>query len=146
MENIDEILDAPQVEVSRLQYAGFWVRAGAYILDAILLGVAGFIIGGAIALLVDPIVGQILNFMTGVLYFGLMESSSNQGTLGKMALGIRVGDQRGHQLTLANAIGRYFGKLLSTILLCIGFLMVAWDDKCQGLHDKLADTYVFYGR
>jgi uncharacterized RDD family membrane protein YckC len=146
MENIDEILDAPQVEVTRLQYAGFWIRTGAYLIDAIILGVAGFIAGSVMAAMVDGILVQIFNLVIGVLYFALMEGSSYQGTLGKMAVGIRVGDQRGEQISAGNAIGRYFAKILSAILLCIGFLMVAWDDKSQGLHDKLANTYVFYTR
>jgi uncharacterized RDD family membrane protein YckC len=72
-----------------------------------------------------------------------MESSENQGTLGKMAMGIKVGDQAGNRISFGNALGRYFGKILSTLLLFVGYLMAAWDSKGQALHDKLADTYVY---
>jgi uncharacterized RDD family membrane protein YckC len=75
-----------------------------------------------------------------------MESSASQGTLGKMAVGIRVGDHEGEQITWPNALGRFFAKFLSSMIFYIGFMMAGWDNKKQGLHDKLADTYVFYKR
>ena len=72
-----------------------------------------------------------------------MESSANQGTVGKMAMGIKVGDAKGNVISTGNAVGRYFAKIISGLLLCIGYLMILWDDKKQGIHDKLADTYVY---
>jgi uncharacterized RDD family membrane protein YckC len=146
VEHTDQILDAPQVERVRLQYAGFWIRTGAYLIDAVILSVVGFVIGFAMA---DPslaILGSVINVVIGICYFALMESSVYQGTLGKMAVGIKVGDSGGDQISILNAIGRYFAKIISALLLCIGFLMVGWDEKNQGIHDKLADTYVFYGK
>ena len=146
MENTDQILDAPQVERVRLQYAGFWIRTGAYLIDGVIVSVVGFVIGVAMA---DPalaILGSVINVLIGISYFALMESSVYQATLGKMAVGIKVGDSGGHQISILNAIGRYFAKIISALLLFIGFLMVGWDEKHQGIHDKLADTYVFYGK
>ena len=80
----------------------------------------------------------------GIVYVVGMESSSRQATLGKMAVGIKVGNAEGEQLSFANALGRYFAKIVSAIILYIGFMMVGWDKKKQGLHDKIASTYVFY--
>lgn len=140
MEN--QILDAPQVETSELHYAGFWIRVGAYLIDFVLLYIVNFII--ALALSDSPVLATILNLIVGVCYFGFLESSEHQATLGKMAVGIKVGDNRGNQISFMNAMGRYFAKIISALLLCIGFMMVGWDEKNQGIHDKLADTYVFY--
>jgi uncharacterized RDD family membrane protein YckC len=144
MENIDQILDAPQAEAIRLEYAGFWIRTGAYLVDALILFAANFVIGLATAAAIPQVVGSIVSLILGASYFALMEASEYQATLGKMAFGIKVGDQNGDQISVANAIGRYFAKIISGLILFIGFMMVGWDEKNQGLHDKLASTFVFY--
>ena len=144
MENTDQILDAPAVESTRLQYAGFWIRFGAYFIDFVLLLVVNFVIG--LVLAKAPLLGSLVGLILGICYFGFMESSDNQATLGKMAVGIKVGDETGGPITFMNALGRYLGKIVSALLLCIGFLMVAWDEKKQGLHDKMAGTYVFHAK
>lgn len=144
---MDQIIDTPEQEIRVFRYAGFWIRVGAYLIDAVILWVANFIIGligiGSIAFDEYNYAFNIISLTMGVLYFGFMESSERQGTLGKMAVGIKVGDEQGNRITFANALGRYFAKFISAILLGIGFLMVAWDERKQGIHDKLADTYVF---
>jgi uncharacterized RDD family membrane protein YckC len=142
MENTDQILDAPQVETAMKEYAGFWIRTGAYLIDLVIMYAVNFVIMLAMAG-TEPW-GSIVNLLIGVAYFGFMESSEHQATLGKMAVGIKVGDRNGDQISFGNAIGRYFAKIISALLLCIGFMMVGWDEKKQGIHDKLADTYVFY--
>jgi len=76
------------------------------------------------------------------LYYALMESSSRQGTLGKMALRIIVTDLDGKRISFGKASGRYFGKIISGIILYIGFIMIAFTEKKQGLHDMLASTLV----
>ena len=77
------------------------------------------------------------------LYFALLESSSMQGTLGKKALGMIVTDLSGNRIGFGRATGRYFGKILSAIILGIGFIMVAFTERKQGLHDLLANTLVY---
>src|SRR6188768_2536060 len=138
MENTDQILDAPQSNEIQLQYAGFWIRVGAYLIDVILL----VIVNAAISLITTPIggeaaiVGLLIFLILWVGYFPYMESSENQATIGKMAVGIKVGDANGRRITFANALGRFFAKLLSGMILYIGYMMVGWDEKNQGLHDK----------
>lgn len=144
MENTDQILDAPEVQTIGLQYAGFWIRFLAYIVDSIILWGVGFVLGFAMEGVLSEALAAVINLGLAVCYFGFMEASEYQATLGKMIVGVKVGDKNGDQLTVLNAIGRYFGKMISALLLGIGFLMVAWDEKNQGIHDKLADTYVFY--
>ena len=132
-------------------YAGFWKRFAAAIIDVFILMVAGFMIGGFVGLIfglltgtsegtgtLGSIVGIILNW----LYFAIMESSSKQGTLGKMALGIKVTDLSGDAISFGRATGRYFGKIISTIIILVGYLMVAFTAKKQALHDMMAGCLV----
>ena len=77
-----------------------------------------------------------------MLYYAFMESSRFQATLGKVVMGIKVTDQNGHRLDFAKALLRNLSKIISGIVLGIGYLMIVFDDKKQGLHDKIADTYV----
>ena len=82
--------------------------------------------------------GLILNW----IYYAVMESSSTQATLGKMALGIKVVDLEGHRISFTKATGRYFGKFISLLILFVGFIMVAFTKKKQGLHDIMAGCLV----
>jgi uncharacterized RDD family membrane protein YckC len=59
-----------------------------------------------------------------------------------MALGIRVTDLDGGRISFGRATGRYFGKILSGLILGIGFLMAAFTERKQALHDLLAGTLV----
>ena len=76
------------------------------------------------------------------LYFALMESSSKQATLGKMALGIIVTDLNGNRLSFGRATGRYFGKIISGAILMIGYIMAGFTEKKQALHDIIAGCLV----
>lgn len=151
-------------------YAGFWRRVLAYLLDAILgwivffplsllMGVGMFgtsphIYTGndpeaasraaqaALSALPGLMLFVLVEMVAFWLYCALMESSKNQGTLGKMALGLRVTDLDGNRITFGRATGRYFAKVLSSITLCIGFMMAGFTQKKQGLHDLVANTLV----
>ena len=133
-------------------YAGFWKRFGAFFIDTIVTIIGGAVIGFIFGIILfgggieDPDVleglGDILGFFLGWLYFSLMESSPTQGTLGKMALAIRVTDLEGNQVGFGKATGRYFGKIISTLILLIGFIMVAFTEKKQCLHDMMGGCLV----
>ncbi len=144
----DQILDAPISSEQPKDYAGFWIRVAAYLIDAIILWIVGvvlsYIVLGDYSLIQNSPLLTFLQFIVGIAYFVVMESSARQGTLGKMVVGIKVGDEAGRQIGLGTAVGRYFAKILSGIILLIGFMMVGWDDRKQGLHDKIMGTYVFY--
>ncbi|UII22277.1 RDD family protein [Fulvivirga ligni] len=77
-----------------------------------------------------------------ILYYSLMESSGNQATLGKMAVGLKVTDLNGERLTFGKAIVRNVCKILSTIVLYIGWIIAGFTEKKQALHDILASTLV----
>jgi uncharacterized RDD family membrane protein YckC len=112
-------------------YAGFWIRFVAYVIDGVLLGIAG-------SLLNESYVSVGL----GWLYFSLMESSKYQGTLGKIVLNLKVADLKGNRITFGRATGRYFSKILSGLILCVGYMMIGWTQNKQGLHDIIAGTTV----
>lgn len=75
-------------------------------------------------------------------YFVLMESSHWQATIGKRVCRLRVTDTDGRRISIPRALGRYLGKFVSGFILGIGFLMVGWTRRKQGLHDLMADTLV----
>ena len=153
----------------RITYAGFWWRFLAYIIDDIIISFVNFIILipmwailgfsifrlselpsvndeialGAIASLFGLIFfTALISIVVTWLYFALMESSSKQGTLGKMALGIKVTDLDGNRISFPRATGRYFGKILSGMIFMIGYIMAGLTPKKQALHDMLASCLV----
>jgi len=140
-------------------YAGFWWRVLAYIIDSLIMSAIffplGMIIGVGMAASGDngnspvlPLVNLGLNgvsIIAGWLYHAFMESSSWQGTIGKKILGLRVTDIDGNRISFARATGRYFGMIVSGMICLIGFIMVAFTEKKQGLHDMMASTLVLKG-
>ncbi len=132
-------------------YAGFWKRFAASIIDGVILMVCGLIIGGFIGLVYRftagtsvgaGALGNLGGIILGWLYFAIMESSSTQGTLGKMALGIKVTNLSGDSISFGRATGRHLGKIISAFILFIGYLMVAFTSRKQGLHDMMAGCLV----
>jgi uncharacterized RDD family membrane protein YckC len=137
-------------------YAGFWLRFVANLLDGLIIGVAispvtiiyfiySFMSRNSTDFWPNFFFSALINIFTAIvswLYYAFMESSSKQGTLGKMALGLKVTDLTGNRISFGRATGRYFGKILSQIILDIGFLMIAFTEKKQGLHDIIAGTLV----
>jgi len=128
-----------------MDYAGFWRRFAAYIIDSILISVVfwlAVLILGAIADDGGVIVAYILGTIGAFVYYAGMESSSNQATVGKIALGIQVTDLQGNRVSFGKALGRNLAKILSALILYIGFIMAAFTEKKQGLHDMIAGTLV----
>jgi len=129
------------INVAPVQYAGFWRRVLASLIDGLLLS----LVTGSFTWTVDCDDFK-LSFGLGIivqwLYFSLLESSNRQATLGKMAIGVVVTDEQYRRISFPRATARFFGKFLSAIILGVGFLMAGFTQKKQGLHDILADTLV----
>lgn len=151
-------------------YAGFWLRLVAVIIDGIIIGVAqsflivpllaamglGFATGadsldfsdpeqaaGLIASIGALIGGYwILAMCIQILYFTFMESSKFQATIGKMALGLIVTDLNGGKLDFAKAFIRNLCKIISNVTMLIGYIMAGFTEKKQALHDMIASTLV----
>ena len=161
-----EVLESENT--GQVKYAGFWLRFIAYLIDDIILGAIGFVIslpfigtiifsGIAISELdecdgsklfgVAGIIGAVLLLIititaVGWLYFALMESSKQQATLGKMALGLKVTDMEGKKISFTRATGRYFGKIISNMIFMIGYILAGLTEKKQALHDMIAGCLV----
>jgi len=111
---------------------------------AVMIGVAGGAVRmpGAGVGLVRGIVGETLYFCAFWIYEAAMESSSRQATLGKMAMGLKVTDEQGRRISFARATGRYFSKIISGMILFIGYIMAGFTARKQALHDMIAGTLV----
>jgi len=147
-----------------IRYGGFWIRVVAFIIDAILVrlvvhpvaaifGIGGLAAGGlglhglrhgaGLPLLIfGSGVLFVLTVGASWLYEALMLSSSYQATLGKMIFGMKVTDLSGSRLSFAHATGRHFAKWISSLILGIGYIMVGFTERKQGLHDMIAGTLV----
>ena len=134
-----------------VQYAGFWIRFVAFILDSlfVLILMAPFIMlffdtdalmagnGGFMAIILNYIAPALI-----IILFWVYKSA----TPGKMILGMRIVDaDSGEKPSTAQFIGRYLSYYLSGIPLGLGFIWVAFDQRKQGWHDKLAGTVVVKG-
>jgi uncharacterized RDD family membrane protein YckC len=138
-----------------MRYAGFWIRFWAAIVDALIfmpLTMAQAVIEkvadkaeslqAVTFVLILIIAGLVIQW----LYFAFFESGGWQATPGKRLMGLRVTDLAGKRISFARATGRWFSKIISSLMLCIGYFMVGVTDKKQGLHDKMAETLVLRGK
>lgn len=140
------------LKTQQVQYAGFWIRVGAYCVDLVIMLIPTYLISFLIQASIpttDPaerfgvqFINLFFNVMVMWVYYAASESSVWQGTIGKKLLGLKVTDIDGARISFGRATGRYFSKLLSALLLGIGFMMVGWTQRKQGLHDKIAYTLV----
>jgi uncharacterized RDD family membrane protein YckC len=130
-------LEKKPVELA-LEYAGFWVRLGAGIIDLLILGLIVLLIG---YLFSAAIILTVCGVAVGVAYwlgFWLWRGQ----TPGKMATGIKVIRTDSSPVRWQCALRRLIGYVVTSVTVFIGFLWVAFDPKKQGVHDKIADTYV----
>jgi uncharacterized RDD family membrane protein YckC len=136
------------------RYGGFWIRLVAKLLDGLILGVVNLLFSFLISLLIsdlkDPssvtVATALSTFVDFV--FGVAVTTWFLGrfgaTPGKMALGLVVVRPDGAGIGYTRALGRYFAELLSSLILCAGYLMAAFDDEKRALHDRICDTRVVY--
>ena len=134
-------------------YAGFWKRFAAYFLDSIVVAIInvpvslvfnliGAASGNETLAVVLSMVAMLGGFVIGIGYYAGFHASKGGATLGKMAVGIKVVRSDGERITFLRGVGRYFGFILSSLTLMIGFIMAAFTERKQALHDMLCDTLV----
>jgi uncharacterized RDD family membrane protein YckC len=133
------------------RYAGFWRRFAAYWIDIFVFVSIELFINAARGIPLnsrqptDPLEiakGLFINLFIFWLYWAICESSPWQATIGKRAMDIYVTNLKGHRLSFVQASGRFFGKVISAMILGIGFFMIAFTERKQGLHDLLAGCLV----
>jgi uncharacterized RDD family membrane protein YckC len=160
--------DGPEVGI----YAGLGRRFVAFIVDIILVILLGLVTVAGFGLLrglqnlyfyavqhipadqlttegsTGALVGSIiaayglLLVIVPWLYFAGFESSRSQATPGKVLMSLVVTDMQGSKPTFARTTLRFFGKFISTLIIFIGFLMIGFTKKHQGLHDRIAGCLV----
>lgn len=129
-------------------YASAWQRLGAYLIDIAILIVAFFLLGIILDILgvdITPDTEDSLNFLSIFVswtYFAFQESSEEQATIGQKALHIKVVDYNFKRISFWRATGRHFAQIISALILMIGYLMIFFTKKRQGLHDMIAGTLV----
>lgn len=156
--------------MSTKNYAGFWLRFVAYVIDYIviwcvqsfiaipILGLVGITfatqspdlsnmseaeaLGMVGAIIAAASATAMLSTVLIILYYTLMESSKYQATLGKLALGLKVTDLNGGRIDFVKALIRNVSKIVSAFILLIGYIMAGFTEKKQGLHDIIASTLV----
>ncbi len=149
-------------------YAGFWLRLVAHIIDGLIIGaVSGAIflpmffltgLGGFLRALShdrqpDPVV--IASFISSIsllvlvslagswLYYAYFESSDWQASVGKKVMSLVVTDIDGNRVSFGRASGRYFAKIVSSLIpLGIGYILAGVTEKKQALHDMIANCLV----
>jgi uncharacterized RDD family membrane protein YckC len=159
---------AGYVAVPRVEYAGFWLRFLALLIDNVVMGFAFVLILIPLIFLtgLQGFIGEFhpnedlndagifmlvsLIFLVATatllltwLYHALMESSEWQATLGKKALGLVVTDMAGQRVSFGRSTGRHFGKIVTNLIPAfIGYIMAGFTEKKQALHDMLAGCLV----
>lgn len=118
----------PLPEVVAYPRAGFWERMGAGFLDAVLVCIAGAVVGPFFPLV-------------ALAYFAGMWTWK-QTTIGGIVLGLKVARLDGQPVSFAVALVRGLAAGFSVLVLFLGFLWIAWDKDKQGWHDKIAGTVV----
>ncbi len=126
-------------------YAGLGSRFLAGLIDSIIFSVVSGLINSVVNTSISNEWGIGINFVQLILvivYFVIYQFYTGQ-TLGKKVMKIKVVDANGKKPTILTFLLREtIGKTVSIIILLFGYLMIFWDSKRQGLHDKIANTYV----
>jgi uncharacterized RDD family membrane protein YckC len=151
---MQKLAEGAKTNPGALNYAGFWIRFGAHVLDVLILMAVNIFINmigglsagqafgvrptGAIAL---QLILMAINLAIGVSYEVIMIGKFG-ATLGKMACKIHVVTADGGQVSYLRALGRYFSKILSSLICFIGFIMAGFDEQKRALHDHICNTRV----
>ena len=127
-------------------YSGFWLRVAALFIDMLILL--------PFSLVFRYIENQPQLVWVGFLgsmamvwfYFAFFESGNWQATPGKRLMSIKVTNLSGEKIQFWRASARYFAKFLSSLIFCIGYLMAAFTQRKQALHDMICETLVIRGK
>lgn len=117
-----------------MEKAGFFRRFFAVFIDGLLLFPLSY-------LLINLVGNQYMGLPLQLLYEAVLISMWNGQTIGKKLLGVRVTTTSGGQVDFVKALIRPIAKLLSGIVLALGYLWMLWDKDSQTWHDKIAGTY-----
>ncbi|GER68126.1 hypothetical protein BpJC4_25970 [Weizmannia acidilactici] len=145
------------------RYAGFWLRFAAYLIDLLIVSIPSAVVFFGIIIVSVAVIGgsgsedftpqqdfafalcfavaAVVSAFVFSLYFAIFHSSKWQATLGKRALGLKIIGSDGGRISFWRALGRALAMSLSAVFY-IGYLLAAFTEKKQALHDMIAGTYV----
>jgi uncharacterized RDD family membrane protein YckC len=136
-----------------MEYAGFWIRVGAWFIDYIIMAIASAIIYVPLMIMgvssfdepaafaIIQLISTVLNFIIPAVYESWFVGKY-AATPGKMACKLKVVMSEGDPVSFARAIGRHFAKYISGLILGIGYIMAGFDEQKRALHDRICDTRV----
>jgi uncharacterized RDD family membrane protein YckC len=162
-------LDVPTQAVSmgrpaHMIYAGFWHRFLAWLIDIVILGTVQGILAAVVLMTSAAFVFRgnhffesslwlfvsvysvmfFVSIVFSLLYFAWSESSRWQGTLGKLAIGLKVTDADGGRISFLRALSRFVAHIVSNLTFGIGYLLNVFTSRQQALHDLIASTLVVH--
>jgi uncharacterized RDD family membrane protein YckC len=151
---MQKLAEGVTVTTGALNYAGFWIRAGAKVIDVLIIGVVFFppiiyfVITAAAKRQPDrfqffPLLFQFLYAAANVSY-QVFFLGKYGATLGQKACGLRVVTADGDKISYARATGRVFAAMISGMICYIGYIMVGFDNQKRALHDHICNTRVVY--
>lgn len=147
---LQRVKEGVGTNASEYEYGGFWLRFGAKIIDGIVTSFATYALNILTGLILGSIGAQeayiaiinfIVSFVIGIGYYTWMTGKFS-ATLGKMACGLKVIMSDGTRINYTRSCGRYFAEILSSLILCIGYIMAASDAEKRTLHDRICNTRV----
>ena len=131
--------NAPPVGGPSGPRAGFWQRFGAMVVDGLVM----IVVYVPLAVAFGSSAGSDLALVFSIAYFTLLEGGATGQTLGKKALGIRVIDlARGGPIGHGRGFIRWAGRIVSALVIYLGYLWMLWDREKQTWHDKMAGAVV----
>ena len=143
-------LDLQSTNLDNVHYVGFWARVLALILDCIIVTAPLFLVYLIIFIFSTNEVITILtiSIVSIIVYpvYEIIMVGKKGATLGKMVIRAKIVKANGEEIDMSSSALRFVGKIVSSLTLYIGYIMVAFTGKKQGLHDMIAKTYVIYKR
>lgn len=136
-DNFGNYHERTYIRVFQFKQADFSLRIAAMMIDLIILMIPCFIL-----IYLAKGIGVFASIVIGWAYYALLESSTLQGTIGKFALKLEVTNLEGQPISLLQSTKRYFAHYLSVLTLGAGFVILAFNDKKQAIHDLLTDCMV----
>jgi uncharacterized RDD family membrane protein YckC len=140
------------MEQQSYEYAGFWIRVAASLIDSLLYLIVTvpiflMVFGSSYYTQPDPsaALSPLNIFLSYVLPIVIILAfwQSKQATPGKMLLSLKILDaETGNPVSFSRLVIRYLGYIVSGIVLLLGYIWVGFDAKKQGWHDKMAGTVV----
>ena len=136
-----------------LDYAGFWIRFAALTIDAFILGIINMVIFLPLGIFMptspdNPMVVFSIMPVLMLLQYAIPAAYDTWfigkygATPGKMACKLKIVVEDDSRVSYLRAFGRHFANWLSAMILCIGYLMAAFDDQRRTLHDRICETRV----